>query len=132
MLAHEDAHETAGRHTCDKRLSRSALAAQFPAVDYGLVSSEDDPLWDETARETHEQLAARVARFVAWLMGARNAGEQARPCTARRVVVAAHSGMLLTAFNAVLEFDGANPEDTRWFGTGEMRTVMLTFESRET
>ena len=66
-------------------------------------------------------------------MGARNAGEQGRGRHERaRVVVAAHSGMLLTAFNAVLEFDGANPEDTRWFGTGEMRTVMLTFESRET
>ena len=76
---------------------------------------------------------ARVAGFVEWLMGARNAGAQARPCTARRVVVAAHSGMLLTAFNAVLEFDDdETAESTRWFGTGEMRTVMLSFESYPT
>jgi hypothetical protein len=37
IIAHELAHETAGRHTCDRRLSRTALAAAFPAVSYSEV-----------------------------------------------------------------------------------------------
>lgn len=37
IIAHELAHETAGRHTCDRRLSRTALATAFPAVSYSEV-----------------------------------------------------------------------------------------------
>jgi hypothetical protein len=40
------------------------------------------------------------------------------------LAVAAHSAFLLAMFNAVFECDA---EATRlWFGTGEMRTVLLT------
>ena len=44
--------------------------------------------------------------------------------TEKQIVVAAHSAFLLAIFNAVFVCD---QEDTRlWFGTGEMRTVLLT------
>ena len=40
------------------------------------------------------------------------------------VAIAAHSAILLAVFNAALEVD---EESTRsWFGTGEMRSVILT------
>ena len=67
VLAHELCHERAGRHTCDKRLDRTALAAAYPLVDYEqldpakahrLVPSEADPYWgDGLTREPWEDLA---------------------------------------------------------------------------
>ena len=117
VLANEDCHETGGRHTCDKRLSRSELRAHFPDVDYGDLAAEDDPLWDAEARESATGIAARAARFATWLEG--------RP--ERRVVVAAHSGFLLAFFNAVLTTD--TDEARSWFGTGECRCLALAWDS---
>ena len=37
VLANELCHETAGKHTCDKRLSKTALSASFPNVNYDAV-----------------------------------------------------------------------------------------------
>ena len=55
VVAHELAHEQAGKHTCDKRLARGALAAQFGAVDFALLETEDDPYWgDGRTREPLE------------------------------------------------------------------------------
>ena len=124
VLAHELAHERGGRHTCDKRLSRTALAAAYPKVSYALLESEEDPLWgDGVTRESWEALARRGVGFVDWLL--------ARPET--HVAVAAHSAFLLALFNAALEAqEDADEEDAdevgvrAWFGTGEMRTVLLT------
>ena len=45
VVAHELCHERAGRHTCDKRLDRAALAAAYPKVGYELIESEADPYW---------------------------------------------------------------------------------------
>ena len=117
VLAHDLAHETGGRHTCDRRLPRAQLQAQFPAVDYGLLEQEEDPLWgDGVTRETWPEVCARAGRFLAWLRG------RAAP----RSVVAAHSGFLLSMFNGVLELP--TPQESTWFGTGEMRTVCIRFE----
>ena len=55
------------------------------------------------------------AEFCKWLA--------ARP--EKRVAVAAHSAILLGLFNTV--FAKSDPECKKWFGTGEMRTVKLTF-----
>ena len=94
------------------------MSAKFPAVDYAAIESEEDPYWgDGTAREPWKDLGVRAGAFATWLFE--------RPET--HVAVAAHSAFLLATFNAVLDCDG---EETRqWFGTGEMRTVMLTREA---
>ena len=56
----------------------------------------------------------RTLLFLEWL--------RKRP--ERRVVVAAHSGFLLSLLNAAVDVPD---EGTRqWFGTGEMRTCVLT------
>jgi broad specificity phosphatase PhoE len=118
-VASELCHETGGRHTCDKRLSKTALKIQFPAVDYSLLATEEDPLWaDGVTRETFLGVAQRAAQFVAWL--------RERP--ENHIAVAAHSSFLLTLFNAVLKT--STEEEATWFGTGEMRTVRLTFEDK--
>ena len=116
VLAHEGCHERGGRHTCDKRLSKSSLTRAHPAVSYALIEDEEDPLWgDGAAREPLEALARRGVGFVDWLL--------ARP--ERCVAVAAHSAFLLALFNAVL--DTADDDAARgWFATGEMRTVLLS------
>jgi broad specificity phosphatase PhoE len=113
-VASELCHECAGRHTCDKRLSRSELAALYLHVDYSLISSEEDPYWgDGVTREPLQALAARAADFTRWLLD--------RP--EQHLVVASHSAFLLATFNAALE---CVDESTRlWFGTGEMRSVLL-------
>jgi hypothetical protein len=68
VVALEAAHEIAGKHTCDKRLSKTALRAAFPLVDFGLVDSEEDPFWgDGSLRESHSALAQRGADLVAFL-----------------------------------------------------------------
>mgnify|MGYP001479920181 CR=1 FL=1 len=72
VLANELCHERAGRHTCDKRLSKAALAAAFPAVSYELIETEEDPYWgDGVTRESWEALARRGVCFVDWLLARR-------------------------------------------------------------
>ena len=44
------------------------------------------------------------------------------------VQVASHSAFLLAIFNAVFLTDDAAA--CTWFGTGEMRSVLLTFEDK--
>ena len=116
VLAHELCHERAGRHTCDKRLSRTELAALYPAVDYAHVAAEDDPYWgDGVTREPWADLGMRAGAFIEWLLTER---------TETHVAIAAHSAFLLAVFNAALDCDA---ESTRlWFGTGELRSVLLT------
>lgn len=68
VVAIESAHEIAGKHTCDKRESKSNLTASFPLVNFGLVESEEDPFWgDGSERETLDALAQRGAEFVNFL-----------------------------------------------------------------
>jgi len=117
VIAHELCHERAGRHTCDKRLSKQQLAAQYPTVDYSLITDEEDPFWgDGWTREPFQDLGLRAGNFAAFLL--------ARSET--HMAVAAHSAFLLAIFNAVFACD---EEATRlWFGTGEMRTVLLSVQ----
>lgn len=125
VVAHELCHERAGRHTCDKRLDRTALAAAYPLVNYEqldpakahrLVASEGDPYWgDGLTREPWEALARRAAAFALWL----------RDTPERHIAVASHSAFLLSLFNAVLRTESEDAR--RWFGTGEMRTVLLSW-----
>ena len=118
VLAHELCHERAGRHTCDKRLPRDELVKLYPEVDYSLLQEEEDPYWgDGVTREPWSTLAERAADFAIWLLEERKESH---------VAVAAHSAFLLAMFNAVL--DSEDEAMRSWFGTGEMRTVLLTHE----
>jgi hypothetical protein len=65
-------------------------------------------------REEWSALGVRAGQFTRWLLQ--------RPES--HIAVAAHSAFLLTIFNAV--FDCDSEETQRWFGTAEVRTVLLT------
>ena len=120
VVAHEGAHEIAGFHTCDRRLSTTKLAAQFPEVDFSLLESEDDFFFgDGTTRESWEAIAQRAADFAVWL----------RDRPEKRIAVASHSVFLLTLFNAVFETPDTEEggKVRAFFGTGEMRTTTLMF-----
>ena len=120
VIAHESAHEIGGKHTCDQRLGLTELKRTFSAVDYSFVKDEVDPLWlDGNTRETMEHLAGRGAELMEFL----------RSRNESHIVVAAHSAFLATLLNAVLIVTG-NSEAASWFGTGEMRTFIITWEKQ--
>jgi broad specificity phosphatase PhoE len=122
VLASEHAHEIAGKHTCDKRLSLTALKGHFPAVDFSAVEAEEDPFWgDGATRETHEEVAHRAACLLAYLL-------VDRPET--HICVAAHSTILAAVMAAVLVLP-EDDTDSPWLGTGEMRTFIVTAEAIE-
>mmetsp|Transcript_12715 Transcript_12715/g.34800 ORF Transcript_12715/g.34800 Transcript_12715/m.34800 type:complete len:150 (+) Transcript_12715:1-450(+) len=120
VLANELCHETAGKHTCDKRLSKTALSASFPNVNYDAVVDEEDPYWgDGQTRESCLSLAQRAGAFADWLCARRE----------ERIAVVAHSGFLCAMMVAVLGVrEGAHGGELgyAWFGTGELRTIRLT------
>lgn len=116
VLAHDLCHETAGKHTCDKRLSVSQLSKEFLPVVYrsSLLGGEEDPYWgDGRTREPLPVVALRASQFIDWLM----------ELPASSIVVATHSSWLLALMNAAM--DVADPATRSWFGTGELRTVVL-------
>ncbi|CAD7965114.1 unnamed protein product [Amoebophrya sp. A25] len=160
IVAIENLHEVGGRHTCDKRLDKVELEKEYsewwktlalhcqdehevvqngapeakrqrtssetnsqpetpPRIDFSQLE-DTDALWHETEREKPASCAARAVEVVKYL--------QSLPET--HIVIAAHSALLLTLFNAVLTFDSNAPENasaTGWFGTGEMRSVLMEF-----
>jgi len=59
--------ERNGTHPCDKRRSRTELAADFPAVDFSALTTEHDESWSEV-REPWEALIARSEDFAASLL----------------------------------------------------------------
>lgn len=56
--------ERIGTHPCDRRRSRAALAADFPAVDFGDLATEEDDKWTP-AREPWADVVRRAERFCA-------------------------------------------------------------------
>ena len=81
----------AGPSQCDKRRSRSEAAAAFPAVDFGLIDSEDDPRWEAGRVESESLVVVRGFDFLNWVMQ--------RPET--NIAVVTHSAFLwftLTCF----------------------------------
>mmetsp|Transcript_40539 Transcript_40539/g.75331 ORF Transcript_40539/g.75331 Transcript_40539/m.75331 type:complete len:90 (+) Transcript_40539:39-308(+) len=69
-------------------------------------------------RETHESIATRGAAFVERLLARKES----------RIVIASHSAWLLTMFNSVVAVKQPQGDAAglrTWFGTGEMRTVLV-------
>jgi broad specificity phosphatase PhoE len=121
FVAHEMAREECGVHLCDQRRSKSQQMLEFPYVNFDLLSSELDPLYQEHTRETKLQVADRIYQFLQWL-------EQS-PSDVLAVV--SHSGWLLTLFNGLCECPRSADQLQGWFQTGELRSVILEFEINE-
>jgi broad specificity phosphatase PhoE len=117
FVAHEMLREETGVHVCDRRRPASRLVRDFGAhFDFGLLP-EQDGLFQETRRESKEEVGDRAYHFLEWL--------EAR--SERHVAVSSHSAWLLTLLNGVCDCDDDPPGVTSWFQTGEMRSVVMHF-----
>lgn len=113
-LFHEDIREQYGKHTCDKRRDTEDIVIDFPNIDASELTALDE-IWTH-AREPKKHLAERGARFIKWL--------QQRP--EKHVAVVGHSSFLFTLLNSVVDC-GGEESLSRWFKTGELRTMGLTW-----
>jgi len=100
IVAHDAIRETVNYH-CDRRRNRSELQAEFPQVDFKLVQSDEDDVWqhyeswlgaDYTHHRESSQLS-RVARrgrtFCEWLTSQ----------NAQHIVVVSHAAFLRCFWN---------------------------------
>ncbi|KAI1463956.1 phosphoglycerate mutase-like protein [Daldinia caldariorum] len=56
----ENLRERYGKHTCDRRSSRSWIAANFPGFRIESTLTETDELWEKDVRESEGEIADRV------------------------------------------------------------------------
>lgn len=115
-VGHPAVQETSGKNTCDRRRDRSEIKDDFPWVDWSLLRSEVDDVFDPAQREAWRSVSDRAYDFLLWL--------RERP--EREVAVATHSAWLFTLLNTVVKCD--QDRLATWFLTGELRTVILSFE----
>ena len=118
FLAHEMVREETGVHVCDKRRPKSQQVKEFPMIDFGLITSEEDLLFRTDRRESKAEIGDRIYQFMEWL------SEREETC----IGISSHSGWLLTAFNGVFECEDSLKA---WFQTGELRSVRLVFKQND-
>ncbi|CAD7698042.1 unnamed protein product [Ostreobium quekettii] len=121
FIAHEACREQTGRHPCDRRRTLSYYQRQFPAVDFSLVASENDTLYEATSREPIQSVVKRAWSFLNWV--------QSRP--EHFIAVVTHSAFLRT-LTRCFEDDlrarygtTAQSEVLAEFGNCEMRSIQM-------
>jgi hypothetical protein len=102
-------------------MRRSTLkqSQEFPMIDFGLLESEEDAIFQKDRRETKLELCSRIYEFFEWLSDRSES----------QVAVVSHSGWLFTMLNACCECCDESLKS--WFQTGEMRSVKLVFFKNE-
>lgn len=121
FVAHEGCREGVHGNACDYRRPASQTARDYAgSLDVSLLP-EDDPYLSPPRAESKVEGAERTYEFMQWL--------RARPEDC--IVVSTHSCWLFELFNGVLlceqpEDRGRGLED--WYETGELRSVLVTFE----
>lgn len=86
FVAVELCREAFGSHPCDARRSVTALAAEFPHVDFSGVATNEDTWHDPHRRETVREVSARCDHFLAAL----------RERVEKNIVVVSHGVFLET------------------------------------
>ncbi|CAD7698653.1 unnamed protein product [Ostreobium quekettii] len=64
FIAHEACREQTGLHPCDHRRTVSYYQHQFPSIDFSLVESDSDTLYDPMSREPNYSVVDRVWTFL--------------------------------------------------------------------
>jgi len=103
-------------YQCDVRSDLSVLQAEFPSVDFSLVTREVDEVPDE--RETFAETQLRAEAFIRWAA--------ARP--EPEITVVSHSGFLAALFELLrTSFPGSIPGvfASEYFANCERRTVFI-------
>ncbi|KAG8695120.1 hypothetical protein FRC08_008029, partial [Ceratobasidium sp. 394] len=65
----EDLREMIGRHTTDKRRTKSYIQKTFPGFDIEPGFTEEDELWSPTERETDAEMEPRLKRALDHIFG---------------------------------------------------------------
>eukprot|EP00882_Tetradesmus_deserticola_P011793 GHRQ01012481.1.p1 GENE.GHRQ01012481.1~~GHRQ01012481.1.p1 ORF type:complete len:275 (+),score=88.04 GHRQ01012481.1:108-932(+) len=117
VVCYELCREHLGVHPCDRRSWTSELAAEYPAVDFSLLSDEEDVLWQLQHRETKEEIMARGLAFMAQIM--------ARP--EKNIAVVSHSSFLhfMMANYGGQASTAVQGELHRWFENCELRSIVV-------
>ncbi|OKP13834.1 hypothetical protein PENSUB_409 [Penicillium subrubescens] len=68
-LVKELLRETMGEHTCDRRSTKSAIAADFPRYRLEPRFTEEDGLWDPKVRESDEHRDRRLLELLNDIFG---------------------------------------------------------------
>ncbi|XP_020594075.1 phosphoglycerate mutase-like protein 2 [Phalaenopsis equestris] len=84
FVAVEACREHLGVHPCDKRRTIREYQTLFPAIDFSLIESNEDILWEPNVREPNEEVAIRGMKFFNWLLTRRET----------EIAVITHSGFL--------------------------------------
>uniref|UniRef100_A0A7S3AIK3 Uncharacterized protein n=1 Tax=Haptolina ericina TaxID=156174 RepID=A0A7S3AIK3_9EUKA len=122
FIAVEEARETLGVNTCDKRRSTSDIEAEYGhAVDFSRMQTEEDEEWRPDHRESSHELVDRIYCFLIEL----------RELEQNEVLLVTHSGWLLAMLAAVCDCT-AHPHLAEWFETCEIRTVVLSYQDTRT
>ncbi|CAA0185107.1 Histidine phosphatase superfamily clade-1 [Arabidopsis suecica] len=67
IVALEICRERMGLYPCDRRASISTRRTFFPEIDFTMIESDEDALWQDKEREKLEDVATRGLHFVKWL-----------------------------------------------------------------
>jgi len=116
--AHELCRERLGPSPCDSRRSRTEATQMFPAVDFSMIESDDDPYWQPGMVENEAEVATRGNKFLQFLMS----------LTETNVAVVTHSAFLWFTL-AMFGGDAARPVRNKlqkWYENCEMRTLVLS------
>merc|ERR1711924_239984 len=97
------------------RRPMTEVTAEFPMVDWSLISVDEDSLYSDTEPETWRACSDRGFKFLLWLRG--------RP--EQEIAVATHSAWLFTLLNTAVEC--TDPVQAQWFLAGELRSFVLEF-----
>lgn len=116
-IAHEGVREQLGLLMCNKRRPLEQIQQEFPHIDYSLMESNDDTLWDPQQRELPRDETDRIYNFLTEFLMDRPEDELA---------VVGHSAWLFTMCNAVVDC-GNDDELKSLFQTSEIRSMRLSF-----
>jgi hypothetical protein len=84
FVANEWCREQNGVHPWDRRSTISSYKANFPAIDFTQIETDDDTWWHVTTRETQGEVLTRARVFLKWLLDR----------TETRIGVVSHSSFL--------------------------------------
>jgi len=56
-----------GKHTCNKRITKTELMKEYPNIDFSYLESDEDEMWKENDLESVEELLQRINKFYDWI-----------------------------------------------------------------
>ncbi|KAH0469800.1 hypothetical protein IEQ34_001358 [Dendrobium chrysotoxum] len=121
FIAVEACREHLGVHPCDRRRTIREYQTLFPAVDFSLIESNEDTLWEPNVREPNEEVAIRGMKFINWLLTRRET----------EIAVVTHSGFLFHTLNKFgKDFHPLiKDEICKHFGNCELRSMVIVDKS---